>query len=308
MNKAIVNMTNWELDVYDDEYSLSGTADHHPKLGNHTYVSQTSALIGYSFADDVLTYETRNTIYMCPLKYILTWPYQYVEVETRVELAHRADMSESVLDQIVSATAKLSILETKKVYEDPGKRIKTYYEALCNVTEDYSDDDFLSHIQELQRKGQMEIEEMTRKENTRLMELAGKYEDCVYLEVSNVGSGDLLAYHLGKYTGVVQPDIHVGMFQDSILYMKYGYDDEEDSLDFRYFPKGMNEVMETYSWSDNIKYAVIKNETGDTLIFNRIKIPEGETMVFTPESHREGLISPDCYNGKSIFGRPGKGE
>jgi hypothetical protein len=140
------------------------------------------------------------------------------------------------------------------------------------------------------------------------MELAGKYEDCVYLEVSNVGSGDLLAYHLGKYTGVVQPDIHVGMFQDSILYMKYGYDDEEDSLDFRYFPKGMNEVMETYSWSDNIKYAVIKNETGDTLIFNRIKIPEGETMVFTPESHREGLISPDCYNGKSIFGRPGKGE
>ena len=41
MDKATVNMTNWELYVYEDHYSLSGTADIHPALGKNVYVSQT---------------------------------------------------------------------------------------------------------------------------------------------------------------------------------------------------------------------------------------------------------------------------
>ena len=42
MDKATVNMTNWELYVYEDHYSLSGTADNHPMLGKNTYVSRAS--------------------------------------------------------------------------------------------------------------------------------------------------------------------------------------------------------------------------------------------------------------------------
>ena len=59
--------------------------------------------------------------------------------------------------------------------------------------------------------------------------------------------------------------------------------------------------METYSWSDNIKQAVIKNERSKIITFNYEDINPGETKVFTPEGHNEGLFSPDCYNGKSIF-------
>ena len=59
--------------------------------------------------------------------------------------------------------------------------------------------------------------------------------------------------------------------------------------------------METYSWSDNIKQAVIKNQKGYSLIFNHEEIAPGETKVFTPVTHRQGLFSPDCYNGKSLF-------
>lgn len=30
-------------------------------------------------------------------------------------------------------------------------------------------------------------------------------------------------------------------------------------------------------------------------------IEKADEKVFTPEGHRQGLISPDCYNGKSIL-------
>lgn len=80
MSKATVNMTNWELYVCEEHYILSGTADNHPALGKNTYVSRTSSLVDYTFTDDVLIYETRNTIYVCPLKYMITWPYRNVVV------------------------------------------------------------------------------------------------------------------------------------------------------------------------------------------------------------------------------------
>lgn len=307
MNKATVTMTNWELYVYNDKYSLSGTADHHPYLGKNAYVSRTSSLMDYSFNDDVLTYETRNTIYICPLKYMITWPYRNVTVEYREELTHRAEQSDNILDKIISASSKLSIEVTKKAYEDPDEWVSGCYNEISEIPANYSDDELLNHIKELQEHGQIEIEEMIQKENNRLIGIASQYEDCIYIEVSNAGEGNLLAYHIGDYTGVVQPSLHSGMFQDSVLYMKYASKEDPCSLDFRYWPKGWSESIETYSWSDNIKLAVIKNETGRILRFNQATIPIGETAVFTPDGHKEGLISPDCHNGKSCLFSP-KGE
>ena len=142
---------------------------------------------------------------------------------------------------------------------------------------------------------------MEEQEKQRLFEIAGKYEDCVYIEVSSVHSGSKLVYHLGDAVGIVNPGVHIGMFQDSVLYMKYATEEDPCALDFRYFPKGFGDVMETYNWSDNIKQAVIKNQRGHSLIFNHEEIAPGETKVFTPVTHRQGLFSPDCYNGKSLF-------
>ena len=119
--------------------------------------------------------------------------------------------------------------------------------------------------------------------------------------MSSVHSGSKLVYHLGDAVGIVNPGVHIGMFQDSVLYMKYATAEDPCALDFRYFPRGFGDVMETYSWSDNIKQAVIKNEKGHSLIFNHEEIAPGETKVFTPDTHKQGLFSPDCYNGKSLF-------
>lgn len=63
-------MKNWKLRIKEGDYNLSGIADSHPCLGNEAYIGYTSALVKYTLKDDILIYETRNTIYICPLKYI----------------------------------------------------------------------------------------------------------------------------------------------------------------------------------------------------------------------------------------------
>lgn len=274
MDKAIVNMFDWELYVYNEHYNLSGIAENHPRFGRNVYLSHTSSLQEYSFEEDVLTYETKNTIYKCPLKYMNTKPYVKVVPEYKEELMRRDETSDSILDKIIAASAKMSV-----------------------GTE--ADDEFLVHILQVTEIGKAELNAIKKADDDRMIEIAKKYEDCIYIEVSNIEEGDKLAYHLGSECGIVKPSIHVGMFQDSVLYMKYRQDEEDTALDFRYFPKGT--FMETYSWSDNIRQAVIKNTRDFRIEFNRQGIAPGETKVFTPEGHSQGLISPDCYNGKSTL-------
>ena len=275
MEKQKVNMTDWELYIYDNRYNLSGVAECHPRLGRNAYVAYTSNLVAYSFEKDILVYETLNTIYICPLKYMRTNLYVDVLQEYKEELVHIADDSKNCLDRIIAASAKLA---TKK-----------------NL-----DEDFVKYILALTEIGQHEIAEKQRIENKRLISIVKQYEDSIYLEVSNVGDGNKLAYHLGDYHGLVEPCLHSGMFQDSILYMKYQKKEDDCALDFRYFPRGFGS-METYSWLENIQKAVIKNDMQDVIIFNHEEIAPGETKIFTPKTHTQGLFSPDCYNGKSVF-------
>ena len=156
----------------------------------------------------------------------------------------------------------------------------------------------MDHILKLQVAGRTELEKWRKEEEERLTAILKDYADSIYIELSNIDAGNTLAYHLGDEFGTVEPSVHIGTFQDSVLYMQY-WGNGRTALDFRYFP-GWNSV-ETYSWSDNIRHAVIKNDSEEVLSFNGTSIQPGETMVFTPEGHRQGLLSPDCYNGKSIF-------
>jgi len=270
MSKPTVNMTNWELFVYEENYSLSGVADDHPHLGKEAYVYQTSGMKSFSFENDVLVFETENTEYICPLKYMSLYPYRGVADEYIEELTHRDENSDSPLDIIIAATAKLSV-------EEYGEKT-------------FQGDEFLSKIKKLQEKGQAELKKMQEAEKQRLAEIVSKYHEAVYIEMSNIGGGNTLAYNLGGYTGIVKPQIHGGMFQDSVLYMKCARDEDPCALDFRYFPRGFGNSAETYSWSDNIERAVIKNDGADIISFNNTMIQPGETKVFTPEGHGEGLI------------------
>lgn len=276
MEKATVNMKNWKLRIKEGNYNLSGIADNHPRLGKEVYIGYTSYLIKYTLEDDILTYETRNTIYICPLKYI-------------------AEVDDIVKEGI----------------------LKEYYENL----------EFKERLSELMMIGRREIEEEKKKQEEHLLEVAKKYEDCIYIEMKQIADGDKLAYNIGGKAGIIKPKKHISDSQDSILYMRYSKGEEEVSLDFRYWPmedrddipvfvkndeghfvevprerkvKEKQEVV-TYSWSDNIKRAIIKNDSDILIEFNGENIAIGETKVFTQDRHVEGLLSPDCYNGKSIF-------
>lgn len=276
MDKAVVNMYGWILNVHNEQYYLSGIAENHPRLGRNSYVYQTSTLQKFSFEEDELTFETQNTIYKCPLKYMHTEPYINMIPEYVEELTKRDEVSSSILDKIIAASAKLTM----------GVDL---------------DNEFMAHILEVTKNGKMEREAIKKADDDRMIKIAKEYDDCIYIEASNITGGDTLAYHFGNECGTVEPDIHIGTYQDSILYMKYRQSEEDVALDFRYFPRESGDCIETYSWSDNIKQAVIKNTRDFCIIFNDQEIAPGELKVFTPEGHKQGLISPDCYNGKSIL-------
>ena len=267
MYKSTVTMMNWELYVYRGRYRLSGTADHHPVLGRNAYIAQTSDLVSSKWENDVLFYETRNTIYQCPLKYMSTSPYGNVVDSYKEKLSHLDEESDSVLDKIIAAAAKIATGKTDEFAEDILRRTE---------------------------EGKKELEKQEEADNQRMFAVIRDIPDCVFLEVNQVETGDKLAYHIGERFGTIEPMLHSGMFQESILYTKYEMEEDDVSLDFRYFPRGYGSVMKTYSWSDNIKCAVIKNEKEYEIMFNNEKVEPGETKIFYQEMHREGLGSLDC--------------
>lgn len=258
MEKQVVNLSNWELNIYDNEYNLEGVGDYHPRLGKDAYISYTSKVEKCYLENDVLGYETKNTIYLCPLKYMTTNPYGNVTLFNKEELTHRADESDFCLNKIIAASAYIAL----------GKA---------------AENEFASYIAELQKVGQAELKEKQNKENKRLIEVAKEYNNSIYIEVSQVSTGSVMAYHMGDSVGVIQPEIHAGMIQDSIHYIESIREgNSEFEIDFRYFPNS-NCTIETYSWSDTIENVVIKNAKNETIKFNTTNIEPGETKVFVKQ-------------------------
>lgn len=264
MNKHIVTMLNWQLNMYNRDYCLSGTAKKHPRLGKNAYIGHTSKLIRYSLEKDILIYETRNTVYQCPLKYMTVDPYRYDDYVVyneshREKLTRRDQYSDDALDRIIAAAARI---------------------ATNTVNTEGLDE----HIMQLQKQGQKEIKHMEEEEKQRLREIVMQYEDCVYLEISTLTCGEKLTYHLGSQVGFVRPIYHAGMFQDSVIYTQDGNEEKGGPpFDFSYFPAGIGRNIETYSWSSNIKNVVIKNDYSCDIGFNRKLVKQGETLVFPYE-------------------------
>lgn len=272
LKKRIVVMQDWELYFYKDRYNLSGNADDHPKLGKNAYVRHTSRLVDYRLEDDILTYETRNTIYRCPLKYMSNRPYRGVNVEYKNQLINRVNDKSTILDRIIAVTVLISMENVDENHKSEELR-----------KESYKKDELFDHITSLQIEGQREIEERENNLKEHLIKMAKNYEDCIYIEMSNISSGDTLAYNISGCTGIIEPYVHVGMFQDSVLYMQYQEEEDVPNIDFRYFPKGFSDVMETYDWSDNILNVVIRNDCTFAIRFNGENIEIGETRKFTPK-------------------------
>ena len=140
-----------------------------------------------------------------------------------------------------------------------------------------------------------EIKEQQRKE---IMEKELKPGE-LYVFTSGVHIQN--AYFKKQNGGVASVEVseHIGMFQDSVLLIVPG------EVDFRFFPKGWNTVMEPYHWSDGLETVIIEN-IGKNIEFKGTKhciSCEKGTIVRIDKSEYqgEGLMSPDFVNGKSMM-------
>jgi len=100
----------------------------------------------------------------------------------------------------------------------------------------------------------------------------------------------------------VEPDIHVGMFQDSVLVTDW----EGGTVDFRYFPKG--DRLEPYHISDGLTAIRLSNLGSVAVTFGgqgrEVLCPAGEvTFLSAAEHEAEGLFSPDAVNGKGLYSK-----
>ncbi len=100
----------------------------------------------------------------------------------------------------------------------------------------------------------------------------------------------------------VEPGVHVGMFQDSVLVTDW----EGGTVDFRYFPMG--DRLEPYHISDGLTAIRLNNLGGTDVTFGAasraVVCPTGEvTFLLMAEHKAEGLFSPDAVNGKGLFSK-----
>lgn len=134
--KDTIVLKDWELYVYEGEYTLSGDAEGHPELGIKGYLTHTADLVEARLEDDVLIYDTVDKIYHCPLKYMEREPFRIVIIEYRTELAKKAANPADCLEKVVAALAQLS-LENDHIFA-------------------YSQGEFLKHVKELQKEARIE--------------------------------------------------------------------------------------------------------------------------------------------------------
>lgn len=118
-----------------------------------------------------------------------------------------------------------------------------------------------------------------------------------YMELSSVSISNTYFKYKDKVLKV-RGYCHVGMFVDSFLYRIPGV------VDFRHYEFDFNGTT-TYHISDTIKRLVVKNIHTQPVQIDNVVYPAGQTTItcITEENHQEGLISPDCVNGKSVFSK-----
>lgn len=263
MGKPEVLMHNWYLMNVGNEYILRGDVKNHPKLGNARNIL-TSRFVGAILEDDVLYYETLNTIYKCPLKYLNADYYtlnikEYNNVRKDIPLQSEFKQLNDLFNSILRISVKR------------GRITLT---------------DFDKHLKDLVESGKKELIDLKELEKQHLIEEVSKYESSVYLELTSIHHGDNLAYNINGKIGIVEPQSHIGTFTDSILYCN-------DTVDFRYFIRSNG--FEIYHWSDGIDKLVIKNLKGYGVYINSTLVDPGMTVEIKNDS-RDSLVSPDSVN------------
>lgn len=258
--KQEFKLRDWCVYEFNGEYKIRGLTDYVPDYGRYMQIDVRLKEFTHCITEDVLVCETEENRYVCPLKYFdIKYNYNYMDGAYVKKLINKTKKSGSVMDTIALATAEVVLDKHKSTYT--------------------------KHILKLAEEGRRELELEDCAFQQSLMEQAKEYEDSIYIAWYNDANTNMLAYHIGDELGTVIPDLHVGTFQDSVLYIKYPEEQDDLRLEFRYFPRGFSTYV-TYLWSENISKAVIKNCMEWNMTFNGKVIAPGEVVVIAREDGR----------------------
>lgn len=284
MEKRILHMQAWELykDIFAEEenlvdgndYFLLGITYEYPDTCGMVGLQTTVPVVSYSVEEDVLTYETEDTIYICPFACMEENPYATWETECLEELEELVKEPKNELDCILYA----SVLQA---YEAP----------LAS-----SGNELVDRVHEWMERNRQERLAKIAQEEQRVFEQLKDKENYIYIAFSQVCENKLF-YHIREKTGALEPLTYWNSSNENReLYLLYEEDRFSRSLDFRFLTDIVDEtlIVRTYNWTGDFDRAIIKNETTNRILrFNGEIVMQGETKVFTKETHEQGIVVLD---------------
>ena len=194
MDKTVINLRDWSLTKECNKYYLKGIADKHPKLGTNAVIGHTSSILEATIKDDVLTVETRNSIYVCPIKYI----------------------------SIDRNNWRISIVDSASEF----KELDDLYRSIHNAVYDKIDTGEERHIKDLSGIGQVEMQAISDAIEEHLIEEVIKYDDSLYLDITSFHVPSSIAYNIGVKHGVIKgilfdEDDIIRYVMDEKIYFSY---------------------------------------------------------------------------------------
>lgn len=219
-------------------FYLTGTAERHPKLGRNAVLAFTSSVVDFNIDRDnkIVTFETRNTKYVCDFKFFDT-----TEVQTVISKQKRMD----------TKTRELSNFSNECV-------AFTQYVKLRGTSEAVGKKEFEDWFK-LLTIGEKELEERKIDNNKELITKASEYSNCIYMEIETISKGTNIAFNINGESGILEP-LNQQYVQDNII----EYSDRQRKILFKYKPFG--KIIEIHQISSNIERLVIHNSKGYEII------------------------------------------
>jgi hypothetical protein len=261
-----VNLIKWQLCHENDNgqlvFYLTGTAERHPKLGRNAVLAFTSSVVNFEVDRDkkVVTFETRNTKYICDFKFF--------------------DID---LDQKVITTTKNMDAKTRELSNFSNECVSfAKYVRLKESTNSVSKKNVESKLDEwydLLAIGTEELKERKIDENKELISNASKYSNCIYVEVETISRGTDIAYNINGEVGILE-----SRNQQYVESNMIEYSDRQRELLFKYVSFG--NIIEVHNISDNIEKVVIHNNKGYNIIVDMLE----HSYELSPDETKEITI------------------
>lgn len=288
----------WDIWEWDDGIYLSGVCIGHNRIKDYHHFRST-AIQSVELEGDGFVFTTQNTKYYGEFGNMScssrgSGAYEETEDEDKyyseIPLLNLINHFQLSILSIYKLTSKLMDLEDKELEDWISDFYMKYFKEVKGVE---SVEGWYNCVSKMIIGMKKSIKEKTITENL---------DDKTLLVVLNDSPSVL--YTAARFADKSYYDenvkYHGGMFQDSVLIRKVGV------YEWCYFPR--RHSIEVYHWSDGLDKVILRNLSDKSIeVINGnhkgiCKKGEDYVLINDADGLNEGLLSPDCVNGKSLLG------